>query len=134
VGVIGARFALYPQPQRTEAEWANWWRDYLNALAGLPADVVEEAMQTWVAKPDSQFLPRPGELRALALVIRDRLARRQELALAGPVLAAPRQALPVERAKAREVRRLAAELRKPGLEGKTFPAKVWRDLAEQQEG
>jgi len=64
--VIGRRFALYPQPERDDGEWAAWWADYFDALADVPLACLEAAMRAWVQRPDSQFMPKPGELRALA--------------------------------------------------------------------
>lgn len=64
---IGRRFALCPQPERSEGEWAAWWADYRDALETVPLVSLEAAMRTWVQRPESQFLPKPGELRALAL-------------------------------------------------------------------
>lgn len=64
--VIGRRFALYPQPERDDGEWAAWWADYFDALADVPLACLEAAMRAWVQRPDAQFMPKPGELRDLA--------------------------------------------------------------------
>lgn len=64
--VIGRRFALYPQSDRDDGEWAAWWADYFDALADVPLSCLEAAMRAWVARPASQFMPKPGELRDLA--------------------------------------------------------------------
>lgn len=64
--VVGKRFGLYPQPERNEAEWAAWWDDYTEALSDLPKSQIEAAMKAWIAKPESEFLPKPGQLRDLA--------------------------------------------------------------------
>lgn len=63
---ISQRFALFPQPQRNPAEWAAWWADYFDALAGLPAPSVEAGMAAWVKLPDSEFMCKPGKLLDLA--------------------------------------------------------------------
>lgn len=65
--VIGRRFATYPQPDRSDMEWAAWWADYCDALEDVPYEALEGGMRAWVQKPESQFMPKPGELRALAL-------------------------------------------------------------------
>lgn len=65
--VIGRRFALYPQPKRTDAEWAMWWTDYFDVLSGIPRCALEAGMAAWIAEPTSEFLPKPGRLRELAL-------------------------------------------------------------------
>lgn len=65
--VVGRRFALYPQPDRSDGEWAAWWADYFDALADLPMVALEAAMASWVRDPDSEFMPKPGKLRDLAL-------------------------------------------------------------------
>ena len=65
--VLGRRFAIYPQPDRGEAEEAAFWEDYMEALHDIPAKALEDGMKAWVKLPSSKFLPKPGELRALAL-------------------------------------------------------------------
>lgn len=64
--VIAKRFALYPQPQRSDEEWAGWWADYLETLAGVSLASLEAAMRAYVARPDSEFMPKPGKLLDLA--------------------------------------------------------------------
>lgn len=65
--VVGRRFALYPQPDRSDAEWGAWWEDYYETLADLPRVALEAAMAAYVRDPASEFLPKPGRLRDLAL-------------------------------------------------------------------
>lgn len=65
--VIGRRMALYPQPARSDGEWGAWWADYTDALADLPWQALEVAMAVWVRDPKSEFMPKPGQLRELAL-------------------------------------------------------------------
>lgn len=65
--VIGRRLVTFPQPDRSDAEWAAWWADYYDALEDVPAAALEGGMKAWVQKSDAQFMPKPGELRALAL-------------------------------------------------------------------
>lgn len=72
--VIGSRFGLYPQPTRDAGEWTAWWSDYLSALQDIPLPALEAAMVEWVRKPDAQFLPKPGELRYMALQTQTREA------------------------------------------------------------
>lgn len=65
--VIYPRRALFPQPKRTEAEADAWWNDYYDVLVDIPESALEAGMKAWIAKPDARFMPKPGELRALAL-------------------------------------------------------------------
>ena len=74
--VIGRRFVLYPQPQRSEGEWVAWWGEYYNLLSDLPLSSVEAAMRAYTARPDSEFLPKPGKLRELALATPTRALKR----------------------------------------------------------
>lgn len=78
--VLGRRFALYPQPERDEGEWAAWWADYFDALADVPLPCLEAAMRAWVQKPDAQFMPKPGELRDLAFRTPSRSLQRYQRA------------------------------------------------------
>lgn len=64
--VIGRRFSLYPQPERDDGEWAAWWADYYDVLEDVPLACLEAGMRVWIARPGSQFMPKPGELRDLA--------------------------------------------------------------------
>jgi hypothetical protein len=51
-------------------EWAAWWADYTDALGDLTETALELGMREWVRRPDSRFMPKPGELRELALATR----------------------------------------------------------------
>lgn len=64
--VIFARFQLYPQPRREDWQWDLWWADYFTALDGLTGEAIDAGLTKWVALPDSEFLPKPGKLKALA--------------------------------------------------------------------
>lgn len=64
--VVGRRLALYPPTEMTAGEWASWWADYYDALEDVPFPALEAGMAAWVRKPDSRFMPKPGELRYLA--------------------------------------------------------------------
>lgn len=67
--IIGARFALFPQPQRNDGQWAAWWADYYDALRDLTPYAVEAGMAAWVRSPDAEFMAKPGKLRDLALTV-----------------------------------------------------------------
>lgn len=66
--VIGRRFETYPQPQRSDAGWVAWWTDYYDALSDLPAPALEAGMRQWVKTDTTGFMPKPGQLLALAKV------------------------------------------------------------------
>jgi hypothetical protein len=78
--VVSKRFALYPQPERNEGEWAAWWDDYIDVLSDVPLACLEAAMRAWVARPGSQFLPKPGELHELAYKTVSKSLRRYQRA------------------------------------------------------
>ena len=73
--VIGRRFAMYPQPERTDGEWDAWWADYIETLQDRPYASLEAAMREWVASPDAEFLPRPGKLLAMSRTVETDEAR-----------------------------------------------------------
>lgn len=59
--------AVFPQPERSDAEWTLWWAQYVEDLGGFCAASLGEAARAWRRRPDARFMPTPGELRALAL-------------------------------------------------------------------
>jgi hypothetical protein len=59
-------FATYPQPQRSEEEWAAFWFGYTAVLEGFPEMALRGAMAAWAKRPDAEFLPKPGALAELA--------------------------------------------------------------------
>lgn len=67
--VIGRRFALYPQPDRTPGEWTEWWADYHETLDDCSMAGLEAAMAVYVRSPDSEFMPKPGRLLELARTV-----------------------------------------------------------------
>lgn len=64
--VIGRRFALFPQPARSDGEWAMWWADYYEVLATVPLCALEAGMAAYVKLIDSEFMPKPGRLLELS--------------------------------------------------------------------
>lgn len=64
--IVGSRFALFPQPERSAGEWDMWWADYLSTLEGLTPAAIEAGMAAWVRSIDAEFMPKPGKLRELA--------------------------------------------------------------------
>jgi hypothetical protein len=75
MAVLAPRFALYPQPDRSEGEWEAWWADYTHALDDVPPAAIEAAMAEYVKLPDSEFFPKPGKLRELARTVPNALTR-----------------------------------------------------------
>lgn len=62
--VVGRRFALYPQSERSDSEWAAWWSDYVAILGDVPLETLEAAMLAW-CRTAADFLPKPGQLLEL---------------------------------------------------------------------
>lgn len=80
IRILSQRFALYPQPDRTDGEWAAWWADYTNALDDLPPSAIEAGMAEYVKGSDSEFFPKPGRIRELAKTSPNRMAMAVEAA------------------------------------------------------
>lgn len=78
--VIGRRFAIYPQPDRSDAEWAAWWADYVETLEGITWAGLDAAMSAYVADPTSEFMPKPGRLLDLSRTTPNKSARYYERA------------------------------------------------------
>lgn len=111
--VIGRRFALYPQPQRSDGEWAMWWADYHEVLADTPMCALEAAMAAYVKQSDSEFMPKPGKLLELAKMTPNRGAQaytRAKLAVTGKPADLPRPEPTADEKAA--VRKMAADFAK----------------------
>jgi hypothetical protein len=67
--VILAYTEVYPQPERSQGQWAMFWAPYVESLADVPLPALEMGMRVWAAMPDSEFLPKPGKLRELARTV-----------------------------------------------------------------
>ncbi|PIB91279.1 hypothetical protein CSW62_06635 [Caulobacter sp. FWC2] len=94
--VIGRRFALFPQPERSDGEWAEFWADYTDVLGDLTEGAVEAAMAAWVRRPDAEFLPKPGKLLELARTTPNRAVRSYERAKAAMDYKPPRRPHPAD--------------------------------------
>lgn len=69
-GVIEAvtkAFPIYPQPSRTDEEWAAFWDAYVALCGTIPLSALKAAMLAHMAGPKREFLPKPGDLAELAL-------------------------------------------------------------------
>lgn len=126
--VIGRRLETYPQPQRSAVEWGMWWADYIDALHDLPEAKLEAGMAAWVKSPDSRFMPKPGELRALAETASwtspafEAWSRAQQVANTMAMRNAPVPSeAPRERAKPEEISALMADFKAQWAE--RFPDK-----------
>lgn len=86
--VVGKRMALYPVNLPKEA-MAAWWTDYCEVLADLPESALEAGMVAHI-KAGGQFMPKPGELRQLALTTENRAVRAAERARAAVEYQPPR--------------------------------------------
>lgn len=78
--VIARRFATYPQPERSEEEWAAWWADYVDTLADLPLACLEAAMRAFLGSTGAEFMPKPWKLRELAEITPSRALQRYQRA------------------------------------------------------
>lgn len=63
---LALKFAVFPQPQRSEGEWKTWWATYTEALAGLSLVSIQTAMADYVRHGGSEFFPKPGRIWSLA--------------------------------------------------------------------
>lgn len=66
VAAITPWFPTYPQPERTEAEWREWWGGYTTVCGHHSQAALAGAMKVWANKATSEFLPKPGALSELA--------------------------------------------------------------------
>lgn len=67
--IVGRAFATYPQPSRGDGEWAAFWEPYVALCATIPTEALRAAMLAHMAGDKRDFLPRAGDLAALALTV-----------------------------------------------------------------
>lgn len=81
--VLGAYLPLFPQPERGDAEWRFWWQPYFDTCSSLAMPALEAGMKAYVAMTDSEFMPKPGRLRELAMTVHNPSAAAYWIALRG---------------------------------------------------
>lgn len=119
--VIAKRFTTYPQPQRSDEEWADWWGDYMETLAEVPLASLEAAMRAYVALPDSEFMPKPGRLREMAFLTPCRSLQRYQRAKRAMQIAAEPQEPIKPRVDPAEVKTMLAEFEAKTSAGAKIP-------------
>jgi hypothetical protein len=107
--VIGRRLSTYPPREMSEGAWAAWWADYHDACGDIPEGALEAGMKAWIKAPESDFLPKPGRLRSLALNASTPAAVAYERAKAAVSEPAPPEDKP--RASKEAVAKMLAEYR-----------------------
>ncbi|MBI1682361.1 hypothetical protein [Caulobacter hibisci] len=127
--IIGAKFATYRQPERSDGEWAMFWADYKAVLEDVPASALEAAMDAIIRDPKIEFLPKPAKLREIAMLTENRAVRafdraRQAIELADRPPEQPKVGLPPI---------VTAKPPKPSEEDRAR-VKAWaREFAQQDE-
>ena len=110
--VIGRRFETYPQPQRSDAQWAAWFADYYDALSDQPGAAIEAGMRQWVRTDTTGFMPKPGQLLALVKIAAEpqwqALSRANRIAKIQPVSFVSAETLEERRKMAEAVRAAVA--------------------------
>lgn len=65
--IIKTALTLYPQGDKTPAEWAAYFGFYAQALHDVPGPALAAAMARYVSEPNDGFMPKPDVLRRVAL-------------------------------------------------------------------
>jgi hypothetical protein len=117
--VVGRRFAVYPQPPRTDGEAAAWWADYFDVLADVPLASLEAGMRAYVADPASEFMPKPGRLKELAFTTASRSLTRYYRAKKAVELADEPKAIAGPRVRPEEVTAILSDFK-----AKTMPQRA----------
>jgi hypothetical protein len=124
--VISRRFATFPQPNRSDEEWREFWADYFHALKDVPAESLEAGMREWVGTDTSGFLPKPGQLAALCRREAEPLWKAASRARKAFQIQSPTPASKMEDAERARMRALVAEdLKRIGsLAGSDFKSRM----------
>ena len=67
VALLTPLVTLYGVADRSESEWKAFWGFYIKALSDLPFEALRSGVEEYVGRGDSEFFPKPGPLKALAL-------------------------------------------------------------------
>lgn len=65
VGELAPLIALYGVPDKSEDEWAAFWRIYVEDLGRYPVWAIASATRAYRRQKDANWFPRPGPLKAL---------------------------------------------------------------------
>ncbi len=91
--VVKSRFPTFPQTARSVEEEALFWRDWYIACADLTEEALEAGMTAWLRRsPPEKWLPKPGELRDMAIQTPTRTAEAYRRARAAAEAARERDA------------------------------------------
>src|SRR3569833_132070 len=60
IAELAPMVVLYGVPDKSEKEWATFWRFYTDALNDLPLAALRAGVKEYIARGDSEFFPKPG--------------------------------------------------------------------------
>ena len=67
IGVLLPLVSLFGVGKKSDGEWAAFWGFYIDALGDLPRQAIADGVKAYVAKPTSEYFPKPGPLREICL-------------------------------------------------------------------
>lgn len=87
--VVASMFVMFPQPQRAEPEWAEFWASYHSVLSDQPLTALEAAKAAILHDAKVEFLPKPARFLELAKLTPNRAVRAYDRAKAAVDYRAP---------------------------------------------
>jgi hypothetical protein len=89
------------------ARSAAFWNVYIETLDGVPREALDAAIREYAALPDSQFFPKPGPLKALAVKHGEKLRcaahRAARLSTMTPIDPTPKEDAATRKAQVAEI-------------------------------
>jgi hypothetical protein len=65
IAELSPMLAVYGVGEKSEREWATFWKLYIQALGDLPLEALRGGVAEYTTRADSEFFPKPGPLRAI---------------------------------------------------------------------
>lgn len=67
IATLAPLATLYGIAGKSQGEWRAFWRFYIDALSNVPLEAIKAGVADYVQRPDSEFFPKPGPLKAICL-------------------------------------------------------------------
>lgn len=133
--VISSLFVNFPQPQRAEPEWAEFWSNYHSVLADQPMTALDAAKEAVLRDPKVEFLPKPSRFLELSKLTPNRAVKAYDRAKAAVDYQPPKEVEKLSPSQIKEmIQPIAGRVRlEPTQADKDRVKRLMREYIEQDE-